>query len=249
MIGDKKVIVMMPAYNTASTIAKTYYDIPKEAVDEIILVNDGSSDDTPQVAESLGISVVAHEVNRGYGAAQKTGYAEALKRGADIVVMVHSDYQYDPTILMELVQPIASDEADMVTGTRIVGGSAVKEGMPLWKYVPNRILTKMENLFFGTNISDYHNGYRAYSREALEAIPFLRFSDKFDFDSEMLLHGAIRGFRIAEVPHPARYSAENSQMTFPQGVVYGLKILRLISTFQLARMGILRGDIFSVNNG
>lgn len=244
MSNDPKVVIIMPAYNTAHVLAKTYADIPKAGISELILVDDGSSDGTAEAARKLGITVVSHEKNRGYGAAQKTGYREALKRGADIVVMVHSDHQYDPTLTPKFIEPIASGEADLVTGSRILEGGALEGGMPLWKYVPNRFLTWLENVSFGTKLTDYHNGFRSYSRRVLEAVPFERFSDKFDFDTDIILQAAMRRFRIAEVAHQTRYRDENSQMPFGKAVRYGLKILTTIARFRLHQAGLLRYDLF-----
>lgn len=239
-----KVIIIMPAYNTGHIIAKTYADIPKDGVSETIVVDDGSSDGTAEAARKLGIAVLSHAENGGYGAAQKTGYREALKRGADIVVMVHSDHQYDPTLAPRFIEPIASGSADAVTGSRMLEGGALEGGMPLWKYIPNRFLTWLENRAFGTELTDYHNGFRSYSRRVLEAVPFERFSDKFDFDTDIILQAAIRGFRIAEVPHETRYRDENSQMPFGKAVTYGLKILLTVARFKLHQWGLRRDDLF-----
>lgn len=246
MSESPRVIVVMPSYNVADILEKTYNDIPKDCVDEIIAVDDCSKDNTSEVAKSLGITVVRHEKNRGYGGAQKTGYAEALKKGADIVVMVHGDYQYDPTRVPDFVAPIQSGEADAVTGTRIIGGSPVKSGMPLWKYIPNRVLSKIENAVLRTDISEFHNGYRAYSRRVLENVPFHDLSEKFDFDTDIIVQIALRNFKVAEVPHVTRYLDENSQMTFMEGVPYGLSILRTMWRLQMHRMGIKRNPLFDI---
>jgi len=248
MSDSYKVIVLMPSYNVASILEKTYNDIPKDCVDEIIAVDDCSKDNTSDVAKKLGITVVRHEKNRGYGGAQKTGYAEAIKKSADIVVMVHGDYQYDPTRVADFVEPIRSGQADAVTGTRIIGGSPVKSGMPLWKYIPNRVLSKLENMVLGTDISEFHNGYRAYSRRALEAVPFHDLSEKFDFDTDIIVQMALRNFKVAEVPHLTRYLDENSQMTFMEGVPYGLSILRTMWRLQLHRMGIKHNSLFDIQS-
>ncbi|HBA59285.1 MAG TPA: glycosyl transferase family 2 [Elusimicrobia bacterium] len=244
MNDTPKVIIIMPAYNTGHVLETTYNDIPKAGISEMILVDDGSSDNTVEVAQKLGITVVKHAQNRGYGGAQKTGYAEALKHGADIVVMVHSDHQYDPTLTPKFIEPIASGKADLVTGSRMLEGGALEGGMPLWKYIPNRFLTKLENLSFGTDITDYHNGFRSYSRKVLEAVPFEQFSEKFDFDTDIILQAAMRKFRIAEVAHQTRYRDENSQMPFGKAVKYGLGIVFTILKFKLHQAGLVRFELF-----
>jgi glycosyltransferase involved in cell wall biosynthesis len=248
MSNESRVIIIMPAYNTAHILETTYNDIPKAGIGEIILVDDGSTDSTATLAKKLGITVINHRQNRGYGAAQKTGYREAVKRGADIVVMVHSDHQYDPTLTPKFIEPITSGKADAVTGSRMLKGGALEGGMPLWKYIPNRFLTKLENLAFNTNLTDYHNGFRAYSRKVLESIPFEKLSDKFDFDTDIMLQIAIRKFKISEVAHHTRYRQENSQMSFSKGLRYGLKILLTIGKFKLHQWGIMRFEIFQTKN-
>jgi glycosyltransferase involved in cell wall biosynthesis len=242
---NPKVIVIMPAFNNAHILETTYNDIPKTGIRELILIDDGSTDNTAGVAKKLGITVVSHEKNGGYGAAQKTGYREALKRGADIVVMVHSDHQYDPKLTPKFIEPIASGKADVVTGSRMLEGGALEGGMPLWKYIPNRFLTRLENLAFDTNLTDYHNGFRSYARKVLEAVPFEELSDRFDFDTDIILQAAIRKFRIGEVAHQTRYRQENSQMPFGKAVRYGLKILFTVVQFKLHQWGILRSELFS----
>lgn len=244
MNSEKKTVIIMPAYNTAHVLEAAYNDIPKEGVSEIILIDDGSTDNTVAVAERLGITVIRHERNKGYGAAQKTGYREALKRGAEVIVMVHSDHQYDPRLTPKFIEPIAGGSADVVTGSRMLAGGAIEGGMPIWKYIPNRFLTKLENFAFSTNLSDYHNGFRAYSRDVLTAVPFEEFSDKFDFDTDIIIQSAIRKFRIIEVAHHTRYRQENSQMPFVKGVEYGLKILLTILKFKLHQWGIVRFKLF-----
>jgi glycosyltransferase involved in cell wall biosynthesis len=234
------VVVVMPAFNAAGTIGRTLEAVPSGWVDQTLVVDDGSSDDTAVVARALGVEVVEHETNRGYGAAQKTGYRRALEGGADIVVLLHSDYQYDPALVPDFVRPIADGEVDGLTGSRIRSGDALQGGMPLWKYVPNRVLTFLGNLTFGTAVSEFHNGYRAYSRQALEAVPFDSFSDKFDFDTQIILHLAARGFRLGEIPSPTRFAEDSSMMSFRQGVVYGLSLLGHMLRHALHRLRILR---------
>lgn len=244
MESGKKIIVVMPAYNTANVLKKTFGAMPKELVDEIILVDDGSSDDTANIARKLGMVVVSHGVNRGYGAAQKTGYSEAIKRGADGVVLLHSDNQYDPALLNKFIEAISEGGSDVVTGSRIAYGGAVKSGMPPWKYVSNRFLTGLENLILGTALSDYHNGYRAYSAGFLKQIPFEKFSDGFDFDTDIIVQAAIRKRRILEIPHKTRYEEDNSKMSFGRGIIYGLSILKTLFLYKMHEWGILKNELF-----
>ena len=241
---NKKVAIVMPAYNVAKILRKTVASLPNNCADEIILVNDGSTDETAAVGQALGLIVVSHERNRGYGGAQKTGYLEAVRRGADIAVMVHGDDQYDPSMAVEFVKKIRDQGYDIVTGTRFILGDVLKNGMPLWKYIPNRFLTWLENLVFNTNISDYHNGYRAYSARFLKNVPLDLLSEKYDFDTDIMIQAAIRKVRIAEIPHSTRYRDENSQMSFSKGVHYGLSILMTIGKYLLHRTGIKRQALF-----
>lgn len=238
--GKPKVVVVMPAYNAAKTLRITYQDIPHQQVDGIILVDDGSTDETLAVARELNLTCFVHARNFGYGANQKTCYTEALKEGADIVVMLHPDYQYDPTLLPQLVAPIEAGEADIVLGSRFLLGSVMKQGMPWWKYVSNRFLTKLENLILGLRLSEYHTGYRAYSRQALEELPFLLNSDKFVFDQDILVQAANRGFRIREVPVPTKYFPEASSANFVASSIYGLSILLLLARYLLHRTGLVK---------
>lgn len=235
-----KVVVVMPAYNAAKTLRMTYADLPQQAVDLVILVDDASSDETAKVAHELGLRLFVHTRNYGYGANQKTCYREALKAGADIVVMVHPDYQYDPTLLPEMIQPIEAGRADIVLGSRLMGVHPIKQGMPWWKYIANRFLTKLENLVFSLNLSEYHTGYRAYSRRALEQTNFEMNSDKFIFDQEIVAQMVELKLRFVEVPVPTRYFAEASSASFAQSCVYGLSILRLLARFLLHRTGLYR---------
>lgn len=236
--SGKRVVVVTPAFNTAATLPKTLQSIPDGWVDEVVVVDDGSRDETAEVARSLGAAVLRHEANRGYGAAQKSGYAWAVEHGADLVVLLHSDFQYSPAILPRFVEGIASGAFDAMTGSRIISGDALKGGMPIWKYIPNRVLTWAGNLAFGTRLSEFHNGYRAYSRRALEAIPFQSFSDRFDFDTQIVVHLAARGFRIGEVPSPTRFADDSSKMSFRQGLRYGLSLLGHMGRFLLHRSGL-----------
>jgi glycosyltransferase involved in cell wall biosynthesis len=239
-----KVVVVMPAYNAARTLRITYQDIPIQHVDHVILVDDGSTDETLSIARDLNLTVFVHARNFGYGANQKTCYTEALKEGAGIIVMLHPDYQYDPTLLPQLVAPIEAGEADIVLGSRFLLGSVMKQGMPWWKYISNRFLTRLENLVLGLRLSEYHTGYRAYSRQVLEELPFLLNSDKFVFDQEILVQAAQRRYRVKEVPVPTKYFPEASSAGFLDSTIYGLSILLLLARFLLHRTGLVKQKQF-----
>jgi glycosyltransferase involved in cell wall biosynthesis len=241
---NPKVVVVMPAYNAGRTLRMTYEQLPKEQVHLVILVDDGSTDATLEIASKLNLEVFTHNRNYGYGANQKTCYTEALRAGADIVVMVHPDYQYDPTLLPEIIAPILSGEADLVLGSRLKNGSAIRQGMPWWKYVSNRFLTWLENLAFGLNHSEFHTGYRAFRREVLETVNFGMNSDGFVFDQEIIAQAVAAQFRIGEIAVPVRYFAEASSASFSQSTVYGLRILLLLSRFLLHKGSILRSRQF-----
>lgn len=239
-----KVVVVMPAYNAAKTLHMTYAELPRDVVDLVIVVDDGSSDETVRIARELGLELFVHNRNYGYGANQKTCYREALKAGAGIIVMVHPDYQYDPTLLPRVIQPILDGEADVVLGSRLLGGHPMKQGMPWWKYVSNRFLTSLENRVFGLRLAEYHTGYRAYRREALEAANVEMNSDNFIFDQEIIAQFVELGARIAEVPVPTRYFPQASSASFLQSTVYGLSILALLVRYVLHRMGLARSRQF-----
>jgi glycosyltransferase involved in cell wall biosynthesis len=234
-----KIIVVMPAYNAAKTLKITYDAIPQQAIDQVILVDDGSVDETLQIARELRLTTFVHIRNFGYGANQKTCYVEALQQGADIVVMLHPDYQYEPKLLPDLLAPIKAGEADVVLGSRFLARSALEQGMPWWKYVGNKFLTKIENWVLGLHLSEYHTGYRAYSRQALEEIPFLLNSDKFVFDQEMLVQAAHLGLRIKEVSVPTKYFPEASSASFVDSSIYGLSILMLLLRFIVHRISLV----------
>jgi len=221
-----KIIVIMPAYNAEKTLEKTYRDIPLGLVDEIILVDDKSRDSTVKIAQKLGLTVFVHPNNLGYGGNQKTCYWEALKRKPDIVVMLHPDYQYDATLMGELVKPIVDNRFDIMLGSRIrTRKEALECGMPLYKYLGNRVLTIIENLILGLNLSEYHTGYRAYKRKVLEAIPFQKFSNDFVFDQQMLIVAAKYSFKIGEIPVSVRYFPEASSINFKKSLKYGAETL------------------------
>jgi glycosyltransferase involved in cell wall biosynthesis len=234
-----KIIVVMPAYNAAKTLKITYEAIPHQAIDQIILVDDGSTDKTLEIARELHLTAFVHTRNFGYGANQKTCYTEALKEGADIVVMLHPDYQYDPTLLPEVIAPIKAGTADVVLGSRFLGGSTVEQGMPWWKFLGNRFLTILENRVLGLHLSEYHTGYRAYSRRVLEEIPFSLNSDEFVFDQEMLVQATHLGFRIKEVPVPTKYFPEASNASLVDSIIYGVSILLLLGRFLAHRISLV----------
>ena len=242
---DAKVIVVMPAYDAAQTLEATYNQIPRGWVDEVILVDDKSSDGTIEAARRLPLHVIWHPHNVGYGGNQKTCYLEALQRGADVVVMLHPDGQYEPTLIPKLVAPIAAGEADLVLGSRLAEpGAAIAGGMPRWKYVANRALTTVENRMLGTDFTEMHTGYRAYSRELLVKVPFLRNSLDFAFDSEMLMQAAHMGFRIKEVPARSRYFDDASSISLKPATIYGLKTLWTGVRLILHRNGIVKSRRF-----
>jgi glycosyltransferase involved in cell wall biosynthesis len=223
-----KVVVVMPAYNAGRTLRMTYEELPKDTIHAVILVDDGSTDETLQIARDLKLEVFVHDRNYGYGANQKTCYAEAVKAGADIIVMVHPDYQYDPRLVPQIIAPLLSGEADVVLGSRLKEGTALQQGMPWWKYYANRFLTGVENLAFGLHLSEFHTGYRAFRREVLETVNYSMNSDGFIFDQDIIAQVVAAGYSIAEIPVPTRYFPEASSASFGQSVIYGSKILWLV---------------------
>jgi glycosyltransferase involved in cell wall biosynthesis len=235
----------MPAYNAELTLAKTYAQLPKEIVDLVLLVDDASSDRTIAVARELGIKTFAHKANHGYGRNQKTCYREALRLGADIVVMVHPDYQYAPELVTSMAGLLAYGTYDVALASRILGVGARKGGMPLYKYVSNRILTLVENLLLHYKLSEYHTGYRAFTREVLEGLPLDRNTDDFSFDNEMLAQAIYFGYRLGEISCPTKYFAEASSINFSRSVKYGLEVLSVSIKFRLQRLGLGRYRIFS----
>ena len=244
MIKDKKIVVVMPAYNAEKTLRKTYDDIPHEIVDQVILTDDRSSDRTASLSEKLGIKTFVHEENLGYGGNQKTCYREALNAGADIVVMLHPDYQYNPRLITAMSSLIAEGIYDVMLGSRIIGTGALKGGMPYYKYVSNRFLTLIENLTIGQKLSEYHTGYRAFSRKVLETIPLLENSDDFVFDNQMLLQVLYFGFQVGELTCPTVYNEESSSISFRRSVKYGFGVLLTGVQYRLAKMGLADPAIF-----
>jgi len=245
MTGVKpKVVVVLPAYNAAETLASTYNDIPKDAADEIILVDDASHDETVQLARKLGLKVFVHPENRGYGANQKTCYTKALEAAADIVVMLHPDYQYDPKLLPDMTEPIVEGEADLVLGSRFLGAHPVEGGMPAYKYLSNRMLTSIQNLVLGQRLSEMHTGYRAYSRRLLETIPFMNNSEGFVFDSEIIVQTVAFGFRITEIAVPAKYMPEASSISLLPSIVYGSGTLWTLVRYLGWKLGV-RSRLFA----
>ena len=235
-----RVVIVMPAYNAARTLERTYDDVPKDLIDHVILVDDVSRDETVDIARRLGLEVIVHRQNLGYGGNQKTCYDRALEWGADVVVMLHPDYQYDATRIPDLVAPILAGDADLVLGSRFLG-DPLAGGMPRWKYVSNRFLTGVENAAFRLHLSEYHTGLRAYSRRLLETIPYRLNSDDFVFDQELIAQVvAVGGLGVDEIAVPTRYFVEASSVGFRRSVVYGLSTLRVVARFLLHRSGIRR---------
>jgi glycosyltransferase involved in cell wall biosynthesis len=244
MISGKRVSIVLPAYNASRTLQRTYDDIPHDIVDDIILTDDASVDDTVELAQRLGIHTLRHDRNRGYGGNQKTCYAAALARGADIVVMLHPDYQYSPKLVTAMAAMIVSGEYDVVLASRILGNGALKGGMPPYKYVANRVLTLSQNILMGQKLSEFHTGYRAWDRSVLERLPLLNCSDDFVFDNQMLAQVVHFGFRIGEISCPTRYFPDASSINFGRSVVYGLGVLRTSLSFRLHRLGLRRSPLF-----
>jgi glycosyltransferase involved in cell wall biosynthesis len=247
MLGDKKIVVVMPAYNAEKTLERTYSEIPKDIVDEILLVDDKSHDSTALKAKELGITTYIHDVNKGYGGNQKTCYREALRRGADIVIMLHPDYQYPAKLIPTMAGLLSFGMFDIALGSRILGGMALKGGMPFYKYVANRALTFFDNLITGQKLSEYHTGYRAFTKEALLNLPIMENSDDFIFDNEMLMQAIYFGYKIGEVTSPTNYNKEASSISFRRSVVYGFGIKLVGLKFILQKMGLAKFRIFDRN--
>ena len=242
------VIAVMPAYNAAATLERTIADIPRGSVDEIILVDDCSTDNTVEVARRLGLTVIVHDRNTGYGGNQKTCYTHALERGADIVVMIHPDYQYDSRVIPVAAELIRLDNCDVILGSRIRSrAETLQGGMPVWKYVANRFLTVVENIALGQNLGDFHSGFRAYRREVLETVPWQNNSDDFVFDTQFLAQAVSAGFRLADIPVPVRYFQEASSINFRRSLKYGLLTLWVLVLFWLNRLKLYRSAILRLN--
>jgi glycosyltransferase involved in cell wall biosynthesis len=238
MLNNKKVVVVLPAYNAARTLRRTVDEIPREIVDETILTDDASNDNTSDLALEMGLTTIRHDHNRGYGGNQKTCYTAALARGADIVVMLHPDYQYTPKLVSAMASMIAYGEYDAVLASRILGRGALKGGMPLYKYVANRGLTLIENIMIGEKMSEYHTGYRAWSREVLQRLPLRSCSDDFVFDNQMVVQAVASGFRIGEISCPTKYFEEASSINFQRSVSYGFGVLGTALGLRLKRWGL-----------
>jgi glycosyltransferase involved in cell wall biosynthesis len=245
MLNNKRIVVVLPAYNAESTLERTYAEIPRAIVDDVILVDDASNDRTFELAKKIGIAtVIEHEHNRGYGGNQKTCYDVALEKGADIVIMLHPDYQYTPLLIPSMAHLIAGGLYHVVFGSRILGKGAIRGGMPRYKYVANRLLTFMQNLLMGQKLSEYHTGYRAFSAEVLRKINYRANSNDFVFDNEMVAQIFYAGYDIAEVTCPTRYFAEASSINLARSIVYGLGVLRVSAQYALQRAGLGRFRMF-----
>jgi glycosyltransferase involved in cell wall biosynthesis len=240
----KKIVVVMPAFNAAKTIEQTYSEIPLDLVDEVVVTDDASPDETVEVAKRLGLHTLVHPTNRGYGGNQKTCYTEAIRLGADVVIMLHPDYQYTPALIPAMIGLITDGPFDVVLGSRVLGGRALAGGMPVYKYVANRVLTAIQNLLLGAKLSEYHTGYRAFSREVLESLSLLENSDDFVFDNQMLAQILMAGYEIGEISCPAAYFEEASSINFQRSVLYGLGVLRTSVEGFLHRKGLARIHYF-----
>lgn len=246
MLNGKKIIVVLPAYKAALTIERTYNEIPFDIVDDVVLVDDNSPDNTIEVARSIGIKhIIKHEVNKGYGGNQKSCYRKALELGGDIVIMLHPDYQYTPKLIHAMVAIIAFDVYPVSFGSRILGKGALKGGMPLYKYFFNRCLTLFENILLGQKLSEYHTGYRAFSADVIRAIDFTHNSDDFVFDNEMISQICMHGFDIGEVTCPTKYFEEASSINFSRSMKYGLGVLRVSLTHRLHKWGLIKSKLYN----
>lgn len=245
MVRTKRVAVVLPAYNAAKTLQVTYSEIAHDVVDDIILVDDASTDTTADIARSLNIKTIVHMHNKGYGGNQKTCYQAALQSKADIIIMLHPDYQYTPKLITAMAYLLESGEFDIVLGSRILGGKAIRGGMPVYKYVSNRVLTLLQNLIIGAKLSEYHTGYRAYSRRVLESLPWTDNSDDFVFDNQFLSQAIYAGFRIAEITCPARYFREASSINLVRSIKYGFGCLFTAVQFRFAKWNLPSSKVFS----
>ena len=247
MIDGLKIAVVLPAYNASQTLERTYSEIPMDIVDDVILVDDASTDETAMLAERLGIHTVIHTRNSGYGSNQKTCYTAALAQGADIIVMVHPDYQYTPRLITAMAAMIASGHYDAVFASRILGGGALSGGMPRYKYVANRLLTAFQNLMMGAKLSEYHTGYRAWSRQVLERLPLAACADDFVFDNQMIAQTVAAGFRYGEISCPTKYFPEASSLNFKRSCSYGLGVVKTAITYRLCRWGLAKSRLFAAD--
>lgn len=245
MLNGKKVVIVMPAYNAEQTLRKTYAEIPHHIVDDIILVDDASQDHTARVSRELGINTIVHEQNTGYGGNQKTCYKTAVSLGADVVIMLHPDYQYTPLLITAMASLLANGLFDCVLGSRILGVGARKGGMPIYKYISNRFLTLIQNLMISYKLSEYHTGYRGFTREVLEKLPLENNSDNFVFDNQMLCQIVYGGYSIGEITCPTRYMDDSSSISFKNSSVYGLGVLKTSLTFRLQKWGLLKSPLFN----
>lgn len=248
MLNGKKICVVLPAYNAASTLEQTYHEIPFDIVDEIVLVDDASSDKTTEKAKELGISnIIRHEQNRGYGGNQKSCYAKALELGADIIIMLHPDYQYTPKLIHSIASIIAYDVYPVVLASRILGKGALNGGMPKYKYIANRFLTLTQNILMSQKLSEYHSGYRAFSKEVFKKIDVSKNSEDFVFDNQMIAQIFYAGFEIGEVTCPTKYFKEASSINFSRSITYGLGVLGVSFQYRIAKLGIFKSTIFRLN--
>ena len=244
MLKGKHIVVVMPAYNAERTLRRTYAEIPTDVVDDVILVDDKSQDQTAEIARTLGINTIVHSKNLGYGGNQKTCYKEAVRLGADVVIMVHPDYQYTPKLITAMASLIAEDLFDCVLGSRILGVGALRGGMPRYKFVANRLLTFAQNLLLDYKLSEYHTGYRAFSRKLLETLPLETNEDGFVFDNQMLSQIIYAGFTIGEITCPTRYMEDSSSISFPRAVLYGIGVIKTSAAFRLHRWGFRKDRLF-----
>jgi glycosyltransferase involved in cell wall biosynthesis len=247
MINNKKIIVVMPAYNAEKTLVKTYGDLPMNIVDQVILVDDHSNDNTLECARNLGLKVYSHDKNLGYGANQKTCYINALREGADIIVMLHPDYQYPPKFVTAMAALLCTEEFDVILGSRVLCGMALKNGMPWYKYVANRVLTFLENVLLNYKLSEYHTGYRAFTREVLLNLPVLENTDDFIFDNQIIAQAIYFGYRIGEISAPCRYNKDSSSINFMRSVFYGLGVILTGIKFVLQKSKLAHFKIFDKN--
>ena len=247
MLENKKIMVVLPAYQAGNTLQMTYESLSHEVVDDVVLVDDGSTDDTVEVAHQLGIKTILHPTNMGYGANQKTCYECALEMGADVVVMLHPDYQYEPRLVTAMAAMVTSGVYDVVLGSRILGNTARAGGMPLYKYFSNRFLTFFQNLLLGAKLSEYHTGYRAFSREVLQKLPLKANSNDFIFDNQMLLQCLAFDFKVGELSCPTRYFPEASSINFRRSVIYGIGVIKTTLSCALWRLGIKSPEIFHIS--